>query len=57
MTLLVGNLVIYIWHVFSTRDVLTVAINCIACVYCGSGLDHVARVSEHVCGTFNDDVR
>ena len=26
------------------------AISCIGCVRCRSGLDHVVRVSEHVCG-------
>ena len=33
----------------STMDVLVVAISCIACMYCGSGLDHFARMRVHAC--------
>ena len=54
---LCADIVIYIWHVLSISDVLAVAISCITCVWCGSGLDHVARVRGHVCGAFNDVVR
>ena len=49
-TLLMSKQVIYIWHVPRNNDMLVLAIGCIACVYCGSELDHVARVSEHMCG-------
>ena len=45
----VGGLVIYIEHALSANEVLAVATNCIALVWCGSGQDHVARVSGHVC--------
>ena len=44
------RLVIYIWHILSTSDVLAVAMSYIACVWCGSGLDNVALVGGHVCG-------
>ena len=47
-TLIFVGGVIHIWHVLSTSDVLAVAISCIAGVYCGFGLNHVARVSRHV---------
>ena len=45
IALLVSKLVIYIWHTRSASEVLAVAISCIARVLCGSGVDHVARVS------------
>ena len=47
-TFIFGGGVIYIWHVLSTSHVLAVAISCIACVWCGPGLYHVARVSGQV---------
>ena len=49
---------IYKWHDLSASGVLAVlavfvlAIRCIACALCGSGLDHVARASGHVCGKY-----
>ena len=46
---LVGILVINIWHGLSARDVLAVAVGCIA-VWCAFGLDHVACMSGSVCG-------
>ena len=45
----VGGLVIHIEHALSAKEVLAVTTNCIALVWCGSGLHHVARVSWHVC--------
>ena len=67
IALLVSKLVIYIWHTRSASEVLAVAISCIARVLCGSGVDHVARVSgqtrlwygnvSHVSSAFNDYVR
>ena len=48
-SLLVGRLVIYIWHALSASERLAVAISCIALAWCGSELDHVTRVSGHVC--------
>ena len=47
--LLVSKLNIYIWHGLSASDMLAVAISRIACEWCGSGLNHVARVCGHVC--------
>ena len=46
----VGRLVNHIWHGLSDGDVLAVTVSCIACVWCGFGLDHVACVSGNVCG-------
>ena len=51
-TLSFGGGVICNWHVLSAGRVLTVAISCVACVWCGSGLDHGARVSGHVVGVW-----
>ena len=45
-----GGGIIYNWHDISASGVLAVAISCIARVWCGSGLHHVARVSGHMCG-------
>ena len=42
--------IIYIWRALWTSEVLAVAISCTASVWCGYGLDQVARVSRHVCG-------
>ena len=40
---------IYNWHFVSASEMLAVAIDCSAGVWCGSGLDYVARMSGHVC--------
>ena len=45
IALLVGKLVIYVWHTRSAGEVMAVAISCIACVLCGFGVDYVARMS------------
>ena len=38
---------IYIGHAVNTHEVLTVAINCIALVWCGSVLNHFAQEIGH----------